>query len=110
MSRIDNFRDKKNSLIVTNILTASVSCCDYTVQPAYKVLQIQGMSAYCVGSPGPNSCVRIGIGIGEPNLYGFSEYMGGPEPFHISGLPCITLPHSLCDAISGNDTRKVSDS
>ena len=30
-----------------------------TVPPAYKVDQIQGMSAYSVRSPGPDSCVRI---------------------------------------------------
>ena len=43
-----------------------------TVQPAYKVVQIQGMSAYSFRSPGPDSCVCVGIGIGESRLYGFS--------------------------------------
>ena len=65
------------------------------MQPALKVVQIQGMSAYSVRSPGPDSCVCIGIGIGEPRLYGFSGYKGGPEPFHISGLHCITKLHCL---------------
>ena len=41
------------------------------VQPAYKVVQTQGMSAYSVRSLGPDSCVCIGIGIGESRLYGF---------------------------------------
>ena len=59
------------------------------MQPAYKVVQIQGMSAYIVRSPGPDSCVCIGIGIGESRLYGFSGYRGGLEPFHVSGLHCI---------------------
>ena len=39
------------------------------MQPAYKVVQIQGMSAYGVRSPGPDSCVCIVIG--ESRLYGF---------------------------------------
>ena len=30
-----------------------------TVQPVYKVVRIQGMSAYSVRSPGPDSCVFI---------------------------------------------------
>ena len=60
----------------------------HTVQPAYMVVQIQGMSAYSVRSPGPDSCVCIGIGIGESRLYGFSGYRGGPEPSLISGLHC----------------------
>ena len=59
------------------------------MQLAYKVVQIQEMSAYSVGSSGPDSCVCIGTGIGESRLYGFSGYRGGPEPFHISGLHCI---------------------
>ena len=61
------------------------------MQPAYKVVQIQGMSAYSVRSPGPDSCVSIGIGIGigESRLYNVSGYRGGPEPFHISELHCI---------------------
>ena len=59
-----------------------------TVQPAYKVVRIRGMSAYSVGSSGPDSCVRIVIGIGE-SRYGFSGYRGGPEPFQISELHCI---------------------
>ena len=60
-----------------------------TVQPAYKVVPIQGMSAHSVRYTGPDSCVCIGIGIGESRLYGFSGYRGGSEPFHISGLHCI---------------------
>ena len=59
-----------------------------TVQPAYKVVQIQGMSAYSVRSPDPDSCVCKCIG--ESRLYGFSGFRGGPEPFHISRLHCIT--------------------
>ena len=43
-----------------------------TVQPAYKVVQMQGMSAYSVRSPDPDSCVCIDIGKGESRLYGFS--------------------------------------
>ena len=58
------------------------------MQPAYKVVQIQGMSAYSVRSPGPDSCVCIGIGTGESRLYDFSGYRGGPEPVHIGGLHC----------------------
>ena len=61
------------------------------MQPAYKVAEIQGMSAQSVRSPGPYSCVCIGIGICESCVYGFSGYRGGPEPFHISGLHCIKL-------------------
>ena len=49
------------------------------MQPTYKVVQIQGMSAYSVRSVGPDYCVCIGIGY----RYG---YRGGPEPFHISEL------------------------
>ena len=60
------------------------------MQPAYKVVKIQGMSAYSVRSPGPDSCVCKGIGIGESCLYGFSGYKDGPEPFHINGLHCIS--------------------
>ena len=60
-----------------------------TVQAAYKVVQIQGMSAYSVRSPGPDSCVCIGTGVGESRLYGFSGYRCGTEAFHISGLHCI---------------------
>ena len=63
----------------------------YTLQPAYKVVQIQALSAYSVGSPGPDSCVFIGIGIGESRLYCFSGYRGGPEPFYIGGLHCIHM-------------------
>ena len=58
------------------------------MQPAYKVAQIQGTSAYSVRSPGPDSCVYIGIG--ESRLYCFSGYRGGTELFHISGLYCTT--------------------
>ena len=63
------------------------------MQPAYKVVRKQGMCACSVRSPGPDYCVciGIGIGIGECRLYGFSGYSGGPESFHISGLPCIRL-------------------
>ena len=61
-----------------------------TVQPAYKVVQIQGMSAYSVRSQGPDSCECKGIGMGESRLFGFSGYRGGPEPFHIGGLHCTT--------------------
>ena len=60
-----------------------------TVQPVYKVVQIQGMSAYSVRSPGPDSCVCLSIGIGESRLYGFSGYRGGPEPVNIGGLHCV---------------------
>ena len=49
-----------------------------TVQPAYKDVQTQGMSAYSVGSSGPDSCVCIGTGIGESRLYGFSGNRGAP--------------------------------
>ena len=74
----------------------------YTVQPAYKVVQIQGISAYSVRSPGPNSCVCIGIAIVEPRSYGFSGYRGGPKPFYMSGLHCITEPGTvLCRYVSG---------
>ena len=52
-----------------------------TVQPTYKVVQIQGMSAYSVRSPVPDLCVCVGIGIGEPRLYDFSGYRGGPNRF-----------------------------
>ena len=61
-----------------------------TVQSVYKVVQIQGMSAYSVPSPGPDSYLCIGIG--ESRLYiFFSGYRSGPEPFHISGLQCTTV-------------------
>ena len=60
-----------------------------SVQPAYKVVQIQEMSAYSVRFPGPYSCVYIGIG--ESRLFGFSGYRGGHEPFHISGLHCTCI-------------------
>ena len=43
------------------------------------VVQIQGLSAYSVRSPSPDSSVCIGIGIGESRLYGFSGYRGGPN-------------------------------
>ena len=59
------------------------------MQPTYKAVQIHRMSAYSVRSPGPDSCVCIGIGIGESRLCGFLGYRGGPEPFHIIGLHCI---------------------
>ena len=49
------------------------------MQPAYKVVQIQGICAYSVRSPGPGSCVCKGIGKGETHLYGFSGYRCGPE-------------------------------
>ena len=52
------------------------------MQPAYKVVQIQGMSAYSVRSLGPDSCIYTGIGIGESCLYGFSGYRD-------IGLHCI---------------------
>ena len=74
----------------------------YTVQPAYKVVQIQGMSAYSVRSPGPDSCVYIGIGMGESRLYEFCGYRGGPEPFHISGLHCTVNIAVQFDTISMN--------
>ena len=47
-----------------------------TVQSAYKAVQIRGMSAYSVGSPGLDSCECIGICIGESRLHGFSGYKG----------------------------------
>ena len=68
--------------------TVAVKVILNTVQPAYKVVQIQGMSAYSVRSSGLDSCVCIGIGIGKSRLYGFSGYRGGPERFHINRLPC----------------------
>ena len=74
-------------MIYTNPKQRTISD-GHTVQPAYKVVQIQGMSAISVRSPGPDSCVCKGIGKGESRLYGFSGYRGGPEPFHISGLHC----------------------
>ena len=72
---------------MNNVVT-ELHCLDDTVQPAYKVAQIQGISAYSFRSPGPDSCVCIGIGMGEFRLYGFSGYRGGPEPVHVSGLHC----------------------
>ena len=72
----------------------------YTVHPAYKVVQIQGMSAYSVRSPDPDSCVCIDIGISESRLYSFSGYRGGPEPFHKSGLHCIYKHEKSILAIS----------
>ena len=72
----------------------------FTVQPAYKDVQIQGMSAYSVRSPGPDSCVCIGIGIGESRLYGFSGYRGGPEPFYISRLHCTWKKLKKCSSVN----------
>ena len=72
-------------------MSATCKAEGHTVQPAYKVVQIQGMSAYSVRSAGPDSCVCVGIGTGKSRLYGFSGYRGGPEPFHISGLHCNIL-------------------
>ena len=65
----------------------------YTLQLAYKVVHIQGMSAYSVRSSGPDSfvCIGIGIGIGECRFYGISGYRVGSEPFHISGLHCFRV-------------------
>ena len=57
---------------------ANIICVIDTVQAAYKVVQIQGMSAYSVRPLGPDSCVCIWIGIGVSRLYGFSGYRGGP--------------------------------
>ena len=48
------------------------------MQPAYKVVQTQGMSAYSVQSPGPDSCLCIGISIGETRLYGFLDIRAAP--------------------------------
>ena len=59
------------------------------MQPAYKVVQIQGISAYSARSLSPDSCICLGIGIGDSRLYGFSGYRGGPEPFHISGCNVV---------------------
>ena len=56
------------------------------MQPAYEVVQVQGMPAYSGRSPGPDSCKCIGIG--GSRLYDFSGYRGGPEPFHIRVLHC----------------------
>ena len=50
-----------------------------TVQPAYKAVQIQGMSAYSVRCTGPDSCVCIGIGAGKSRLYGFFWIYGRPR-------------------------------
>ena len=76
-----------------------------TVQPAYKVVQIQGMSAYSVRSAGPDSCACIGIGIGKSRLIGFSGYSGGLKPFHISGLICTCRNH-LQKLANSNKTTK----
>ena len=45
--------------LVTHCKNNLCSCVLTTVQPAYKVVQIQRMSAYSVRSPGPDSCVCI---------------------------------------------------
>ena len=99
---------------IFNFLTLTYYCSygedPYTLQPAYKVAQIQGMSAYSVASPGPDSCVYIGIGIGETRLYVFFGYKGGPEPFHISGLHCITAGSNTQGCVARAMAVKASSS
>ena len=62
-TRIKSLKCNNEHIAFSGLYHGATKTC--TVQPAYKVVQIQGMCAYSVGSPGPVSCVCIGTGIGE---------------------------------------------